>query len=575
MSEADGMAFFNAPDGKTNPRAELEATLQSFLMPPEEIPKGKEHPQCNFPARYKWLKRELSFNPNRLQDQHCDRLSRWVEQLNPARVTLVFASYFMNNPASMFGHTLLRIDSKRTGPNQKLLNYGANYAATPDTENAVLYALKGLIGLFEGHFALFPYFTKVQEYNNWESRDLWEYELNFTEDQLDYLLLHLWELGGTFFDYYYFQENCSYHILSLLEIANPDLHLKDQFFFSVIPSDTVKLLMKQKGLVDQVVYRPGVLNQMNHKRFIMTPEERTAFFKVARQPEFIEKKEFKSLPIPSQALILDAYLDYLQYKGMQMQEDEKDKIRIPRSVLLARSRLNHQREDEEVTRFSTPPHLAHGSDRLRFGVGHNDDEPFQEIAYRPAYHDLLGADAGFNKDSEVIMFDFKARYYNESQRLKVDRAKLLGITSLSAYDPLFPKPSWRLSLGVDTLRDLDCDYCNSFRGNFGVGFAYRPEFFSPFLWFAFMDFDAEYSSRLDDNYRMGGDVELGGLIDLTENWKVEFTGSYHNFFFGDDKDFFSVKAGQRYSLSQNLDVRLEYRRHDNNNEGVASLNYYY
>ncbi len=135
----------------------------------------------------------------------------------------------------MFGHTLLRVDSRRTGPSRKLLNYGANYAAKPDTENAVLYALKGLVGLFEGHFTIFPYYTKVQEYNNWESRDLWEYELNFTEDQLDYLLLHLWELGGTFFEYYYFQENCSYHILSLLEVANPDLHLKDEFFFSVIP----------------------------------------------------------------------------------------------------------------------------------------------------------------------------------------------------------------------------------------------------------------------------------------------------------------------------------------------------
>ena len=575
VSEADGMAFFNSPEGKTNPRAELEATLRNFFMDSGDLPKGQEHPQCNFPARYKWLKRELSFDSRRLRDQHCDRLSRWVEALDPTRVTLVFASYFMNNPASMFGHTLLRIDSKRTGPDRKLLNYGANFAAQPDTENALLYAFKGLTGLFEGRFDLFPYFTKVQEYNNWESRDLWEYELNFAEDQLDYLLLHLWELGGTFFDYYYFQENCSYHLLSLLEIADPDLHLRDKFFFSVIPSDTVKLLMEQKGLVDKVVYRPGLLSRMNQKRVLMTPRERTAFLQVVRKPKSIEEDEFKGMQVSSQALVLDAYLDYLEYKGMQVTEDEASGIRIPRPVLLARSRLNVQREDLKEVRFSTPPDLAHGSNRLRFGVGHNDDEPFQEIAYRPAYHDILGKDSGFNRDSEIIMFDFNFRYYNETKRLKVDRATLLKITSLSAYDPLFPKPSWRLDVGVDTLRDLDCNHCNSFRGNFGAGLAYRPEIFSRFLWFGFLDFNSDFSGRLQDNYRLGASAEVGGLIELTENWKLQLLGRYTNFIFGDDTDFFSFQAGQRYSVSQNLDIRMEYRRDDRNNEGVASLNYYF
>lgn len=573
-SEADGMGFFNSPAGKTDPAKELAATLTSFFVDPGGLEEGAEHPQCNFPARFKWLNEKLNFDEKQLPRQNCDRLERWLAILDPVGVTVVFASHFLNNPASMFGHTLLRVDSKRTGGDKKLLNYGANYAAKPDTENAVLYALKGLVGLFQGQFTIFPYYTKVQEYNNWESRDLWEYELDFTADQLDYLLRHLWELGGTFFQYYYFQENCSYHILSLLEVANPDLHLRDGFFFSVIPADTVKAMVAEEGLVNKVVYRPAVLSQLNQKRLRMSEEEKNVLSAVVDDAKLIEQEAFKARPEASQALILDAYLDYLQYKSLQAKARENPSG-LPRPVLLARSRLGSESESRAEVEFSTPPHLGHGADRLRVGVGHNDHEPFQEIAYWPAYHDLLAKETGYARDSEIIFMDFRFRYYDETRRLTLDRAKLLGITSLNAYDPLFARPSWRLGVTVDTLRDFDCPACNSFKGNFGMGLAHRPDFFSPLLLFGFVDVEAEFAEKLDENYRLGGDVELGGLIDLSENWKIGFTGAYKYFPLGDDKDFFTASFEQRFSLSQNLDLRLEYRRHDESNEGVFAVNFYF
>ncbi|MEO5654687.1 MAG: DUF4105 domain-containing protein, partial [Nitrosospira sp.] len=433
ISEADGMEFFNSPQGKADPESELLATLSSFFVPLAEITKGKEHPQCNFPARFKWLNQQLTFDPNRLEIQACDRLDRWMKALDPVGATLVFASYFMDNPASMFGHTLLRIDSRRTGSGNNLMNYGANYAAVPDTDNAFLYAFKGLIGAFPGRFAIFPYYTKVQEYNNLESRDLWEYELQFTEDQLNTMLLHLWELGGTYFDYFYFQENCSYHVLSLLEVANPDLRLKDPFSFSVIPTDTVKILMAQDELVKQVVYRPSVLSQMNHKRLKMVDDEKQMLQRMVKGEVSPESTAFKGLSAPSQALVLNAYMDYLQYQSMQ--EKSTGEIKIPRSVLLARSRLPATDDGpiDTITRLSSRPDQGHGTDRFRLGIGHNAREPFLEFAYRPAYHDLMARDVGYDKNSEIIFMDFKLRYYLESDRVRLDQAKILSITALNPY----------------------------------------------------------------------------------------------------------------------------------------------
>ncbi|MEO8767718.1 MAG: DUF4105 domain-containing protein [Nitrosospira sp.] len=574
VSEADGMEFFNSPQGKTDPEAELAATLASFFVPLADVAEGKEHPQCNFPARFKWLNRQLAFDLHRLKIQPCERLDSWVKTLDPVGATLVFASYFLNNPSSMFGHTLMRIDSRRTGSGNNLMNYGVNYAAATDTENSFLYALKGLTGAFEGRFAIFPYYTKVQEYNNWESRDLWEYELKFTEDQLNMMLLHLWELGGTYFDYYYFQENCSYHVLALLEIANPDLRLKDSFFFSVIPTDTVKIVMAQEGLVKNIVYRPAVLSQMNDKRLKMIKREKKILEKLVKQKISPESTAFVTLSPKSQAIVLNAYMDYLQYQSTQEKSDKE--IKIPRSVLLARSRLPITEEVMGgITHFSTRPDQGHGTDRFRVGVGHNSHEPFMEFAYRPAYHDLMARDVGYDKNSEIIFLDFALRYYMDSDRIRLDRAQILSITSLTPYDPLLPKYSWRLDVGINTLKDRNCNYCNAVNATYGRGMSYRPDFFSPLLLYSFVDLKAEFSDHLKEYSRVGGDAEVGAYYDITQNLRVKLAGSYQVFLLGDSKRFFTSQFLTRYALSQDLDVRVELNRYDHYNEGVFSVNYFF
>ena len=43
--------------------------------------------------------------------------------------------------------------------------------------------------------------------------------------------MHAWELGNASFDYFFFKENCSYHLLALLDYADPTLHLTDEFLF--------------------------------------------------------------------------------------------------------------------------------------------------------------------------------------------------------------------------------------------------------------------------------------------------------------------------------------------------------
>lgn len=580
-SEQENPAFFNAPSGKFDPQAELIATLEAFFMPAEAVGPNRSHPQCDFAARYRWLKVRLSFDPARLPEQRCERLDSWLQELDPEKIALIFSASYMNNPASMFGHTLLRIDKKRRGPNQALLNVGVNYAAMADTRSTLLYVFKGLFGGFKGSFSIFPYYVKVQEYNNMESRDLWEYELNFTEEQMNALLLHLWELGGNYFDYYYFQGNCSYQLLSLLEVANPDLHLTDQFLFQVIPGDTVKVLTRHDAMIVKRVYRPSLLSQMNNKRRRMTESEKKIFYRLVKDQSEIETQEFDRLPVPSKGLVLDAYLDYAQYQTMKRERTAEVIDKKTREVLLARSRLDDlPAASPSILPLSTPPELGHGSARVRIGMGQNQDEFFEEISIRPAYHDLLAKETGYAKDSQILFFEATARYYDETKRARLDQFKVIDIISLTPYDPLFRKKSWRLSLGLDTLRDPDCSYCHSFKGNYGIGFAYRGpaqlEFNeAPLLLYTLLQVEGELSGRLNPDYRLGGGAVIGAILDAGDRWRIHLAGSYLNFPLGHQSDYYKIGLDQRYLISRNIDIRVELSTLNSRKESVAAVNYYF
>ncbi len=92
-------------------------------------------------------------------------------------------------------------------------------------------------------------YIKAKEYSDFENRDIWEYRLNLTEDQMQRLLMHGWGLGNRAFDYFYFNENCAYQILSLLDVADPELQLAERFWFYTFPSDGIRMIADKPGLV--------------------------------------------------------------------------------------------------------------------------------------------------------------------------------------------------------------------------------------------------------------------------------------------------------------------------------------
>lgn len=574
-SQEDAPAFFNAPNGKTNPEAELAATIERFFIDPAELNAGEEHPQCDFSARYKWLKSRLSFDSTRLREQPCARLDRWMSEIGPQGVTLVFASYFMSSPASMFGHTLLRLDRDLVRVDGRLLDYSVNFAAAPDTENPILYVFRGLFGYFKGQFSVAPYYTRVQDYSNWESRDLWEYPLNLSPDQIDTLLRHLWELGGNYFDYLYFQENCSYHILSVLEVANPELRLTDRFAFHVIPAETVKAVTEQPGLAGNARYRPSLVSQLNGKRVRLSPDETKALRTLVFNREPRLGPEYQALTDQAKAHVLDAYLDYRHFGDMQ-ESKRPDWISSETQIMLAeRSKLPVVERPGKAVEFSSPPEMGHDSARVRIAGGVDASGVFQEIAFRPAYHDLMAKDDGYSPDSQILFGDAGVRYYDRSGRLRLQYFRLIDVVSLTPYEPLFPRKSFRFGVGIDTIRDLDCRFCLAARLDYGVGVTWRNGIRGPIRVYSLVDLIGESSGHFDRRYRLGANVLGGVLADIGDGWRSHITGGYAMFPLGHRSAYSHLGLSLRYAISRNLDVRVDLNRVGTRREATSGASVYF
>jgi hypothetical protein len=577
-SEADGQDFFLNPEGKVDPQGELTATLAAFFTgvpSPHHTPPQWQHPQCRFPARYSWLKSRLAFDPDRLRQQPCPRFESWRQALDPGSVSLIFASHYLSNPASMFGHTLLRLNHRTRQGAQNLLDYGINYAAITTTRNGFLYAILGITGGFEGRFTSFPYYMKVQEYGNLESRDLWEYDLRFTQAQVDRLLQHLWELGSTHFQYFFFQENCSYHILSLLEVANPDLHLTDNFTFAVIPSDTVRLVTNQPGLVGNVVYRPSIVTQFVQKRRAMDERE-LEWLRGILAARSLGDAAAVDMDASRQAAVLDAAIDIVQHRKFAQGDalSAEDKA-FAQQLLVRRSQLGIPSPDVPQTPLSSPPELGHGTSRLRLAAGVADRlGGFLELSY-PSFHDLLDPEEGFPPHSQLEFLTPTVRYYPEIRRFDLERLDVVRIISLSPIDAFIKKPSWQVNVGYQTLRDQECRLCHWFGAEVGTGVAVHIGLDDAHVFYVFGNMEAGVGKAFDPDFRLAPGVTVGSIIRPLSPWKVHLRSALYYPVLGGQSFYYRNALHQHLTITRHFGLRLELNHFKAAIEGLVALQIYF
>jgi len=543
----DGGGFFLAPNGKKDPLAEFQATVQAFSVEGIELGLLKQHPQCAFPARFRFLKEKLSLE---ISERNCTEFTDWKQGLNAESVTVVFSSAYPNNPASMFGHTFLRLNTQGKRTHSDLLDYGANFsAAIPPDENAMKFALWGLFGGYSGIFQVSPYYMKVNEYNHQESRDLWEYDLNLGPPQVARLIEHLWELMATAgFDYFFLDENCSYQLLALIQAAQPDWDLTPRSPVYVLPADTIKVLAEQKGAVTDVKFRPSSRKQMLQKRAVLDAEELKQFGSVIDEKSFVS--EIKS-SATSEALIA-----YYRYTDAQKSVPASQKLR---DILVHRSKQGAaaSRDLPDADAVSRPD-LGHYSTSWGLSTRISRQEKrVLGLLFKPALHDLLNEDLGYEPYSQIDILNFSIEYQFERSRLLLDEVKWVETTSLYPWDFTDHKYSWRASTRLERLRGLSCDICYAMRLDGELGFAFEP-WNKRLLFYGLGGLGADLSSAFAKTLRAGPVLMGGGIFQFFKHHKMQLEARMDADVLRNFSSPFQIKAevNQSYAFNPAWDLRL-------------------
>ena len=442
-SQVDDDRFFYAEDGKKNPEAELIATINHLFIQTEN---HNQQTQCQFIARSQWLIEQLAIDKHTLPVVHCDEYLEWRQLIQADSVTMIFPAYHLNSPSSMFGHTLLRLD-KSGESKSEWLSYAVNFGANIDnSDNSLLYAYRGLAGGYPGIFITEPYYKKIQEYNRIEHRDIWEYKLNLTPAQTSTMIDHLWELKTINFDYYFFDENCSYRLLELLEVARPDVELTDEFIVTAIPVDTVRAIDKA-GLIESVSYRPAQATEIQAALENLSEQHRTIVLQLSEDIDVSSTDVFSSLTVKQQKKIIDLAYKYLRYQNT---EKARDPAIAKRSYQLLQQ-LNAYPKDIDIdTRIAPPaaPEKGHKSKRATFGLGERNDNQYAEVGFKMAFHDLEDNEDGFLQGAQINIGNLRLRA-EDNVGLRLYQLDLVDIFSLTPRNRFFNPLSWKIYSGFE------------------------------------------------------------------------------------------------------------------------------
>lgn len=458
-SQIDSPNFFlsyidskkNFPIGKWNPRLEFLATIESFFLEEKFFQNIELHPICAFPARKKFIQQILNKFfielDHELPKVDCKNYQLFNNEFKTKTLSLVFASYYLGAPASVFGHTFLKINSYER---DEILDYSINYAANPGNLDPIRYAIYGLFGGYQGYYSVMPYYIKIKEYNDIESRDLWEYELNLSEEQIDWILKHNWELANfSYSDYFFATENCSYKLLTLLQIGLENTNYIEDLQGFVIPSETVKTI-KNQNLIKKRIYRPSIKSQILQRYESMNLYEKNYFNLIIKEnllPEEITKENFNFL------FVYDTSLLYFKYKKIQSKLNLEEE-NFYSKLLIERTQYPIDKNIYEFKEYSTPPEESHYPSQIQINYGMFAKKdlitPVVDFSWRYLYHDFLNNEWGLPKNSELENFSFLFRYESKSKNFYISQFKLMNIYSLNTVNSLFFLPSYHVEIGYKT-----------------------------------------------------------------------------------------------------------------------------
>lgn len=426
-SEVKDKEYFLSEIGMSNPKAELIATINAY-----KEKNTNNDPVCVFPARYYFLSKYIDFPNYKKINDGCTNLKKWKPIKDTDSISLILVSGYMSNPASTFGHSLIKLNNKESGLFDTSINYGA---LVPDNENMLRYIYQGLTGGYQAGFSDKYFYEQDLMYSNKEYRDMWEYKLNLTQEEKDLIILHLYEIITRKFDYYFLSRNCGYRVSEIINLVSKKKVVNEDLWY--LPIETFDFLeTKENDLIKNIKYIPSNKKVFNSYFQKLTDKEKNAVKEFIKNDILIELTEIEKIHV------LDFLLIY--YKNTLNIYPEKGNIRVSlRKIILERFKLMpSQKEDIKIEEKKSPAKNTNPID-LKIGYGYKSGI----ISFSPYKQNFLDrTNIGYD---ELTFFNTTIGINDDIYLKHLDLIKIQKINS-EKTELLNDNPySWKINIGVE------------------------------------------------------------------------------------------------------------------------------
>ncbi|MBR9868200.1 MAG: DUF4105 domain-containing protein [Oceanospirillales bacterium] len=571
ISEINSDDFFIASNGKTSPQAELNETIKAMFTPVSKENKNT-HPQCQFPARYLWLKKNLLNTDVLPIEATCPAYTEWTNGNSVESLSVIYATGYLGNPASFYGHTFLKFNSTENTSSflDKTINYGA---VVPDGENPVAYIFKGIFGGYIGGFSDVNFYFQNNNYGENELRDLWEYRLDLTPESAKFIVAHSWEVLKKEYTYFFFRKNCAYRMAELIELVE-GVNIID-FHAVTFPQALIKSInsssINDRALVSSVNYHTSRQTRLYEKYLTLSTTEKKLVHSIFNNHNRLYENEFREHSIESKHLILDTLIDYLQF--VRSREDRNTDTISPfyRQILSERYKLPVG-EVPVVKQQVFPPDKGRDPSLIQAAVTHNSKfGKGASLSFRAAYYDVLDADNSHVRDSALTMGRIEL-HSTEKNGFELRDLTLIEIESINAAVTGLPEDNgsgWLLKASLEP-QNLECSSCLVMRGQAYYGQSRR---LSPDILIG-----GYIGGQLQESYQNNGHTRLAAKLfaNLFTNkeYSMRIVLDAIKPLDGEKSEQYLTTFQSRYRLSRNNDIRFSYQK--NKAEEIAlSFGFYF
>ena len=506
ISAVEDARFFLSPNGREDSGAELDAMLVAFA---DEVANNATQANnsnsvlCRFPARAKWLSDTLGIDNSAMQVT-CPELTAWMQKLAPEQLSIMFAQEYLDNPQSAFAHTLLRIDSKASvaDPSQIHHAYALNDTVDGDTkDNFVLYTIKSMTGGYNNLIEIDPYPKKLANYLQDDERDAWTYRLDLSPEEVQQIILHVWETKDVKLPYYFTTDNCASEILRLIDVVRPEQHLLSQLPYAVIPSDVVQLLNKE-----------GLLASTNY-----TPADSTL-----RQAQLNKVKQQRD------------QLGYYNNPKQSLNEIKSAQLNTVSSMSAdGQTLLNHQ-----IVVSDTNPLNRHSLQMGHIGIGQRGDNNYIDLGVRAGYHDTLDSPSGFPQffDLEgaaatLRLYDTDNDKANQPESVMLQNLTVIKGRSFNPVNSAKKGKTWGASIEATRVNDgSQQDGSDHLVGSLGYETGWSWAFGTPSagtgemppqLCYTFLAGTAQTGRGINKGFRVGAGVNAGCRYQINNQLRAQ------------------------------------------------------